>query len=149
MLQLKIGILREMEQNSLLYRHDEMQARANLAADKGEPNTQKALNHLRSSEAHTAMFQKIKAICSKGKTSGFTSIEVPSSWPPAHSDQSTLQSLPDPKQATEWRIVDLPDETYSLEIDSTLAKHMGLPLRSHALPAFLIGLPRPIQPNSF
>ena len=42
--------------------------------------------------------------------SGFTSIEVPTSWPPAFSDPELLHSLPDPKQATEWKTVDLPDE---------------------------------------
>jgi hypothetical protein len=56
------------------------------------------------------MYHKIKAICGKFNKSGFTSIEVPTSWPPAHSDPTLLQFLPDPKTATEWKTVDLPGE---------------------------------------
>ena len=54
--------------------------------------------------------EKIKAIRGKYNKSGFTSIKVPTSWPPAFSDPELLHSLPDPKQATEWKTVDLPDE---------------------------------------
>jgi len=56
------------------------------------------------------MYRKIKAIRGKFDKSGFTSIDVPSSWPPAHSDPSRLHSLPNPKKATNWRTVDLPKD---------------------------------------
>jgi hypothetical protein len=110
MLQLKICELREMEKNSLAIRHDEMEVKASLAADSGDKTTQQRLTKLRNSEAHIAMYQKIKAVRGKFTNGGFTSIEVPSSWPPAHSDPTVLHSLPDPKKATSWRTVDLPDE---------------------------------------
>jgi hypothetical protein len=53
---------------------------------------------------------KVKAIRSKHNKSGFTSIEVPTSWPAAHSATANLQVLPNPKDATGWKTVDLPNE---------------------------------------
>lgn len=110
LLQLKLSGLREMEKHSLQLRHDEMEVKASLAADSGDTTQQQRLDKLRNSEAHIAMYRKIKAVRGKYSNSGFTSIEVPTSWPPAHSDPALLDSLPDPKKATEWRTVDLPDE---------------------------------------
>jgi hypothetical protein len=110
LLQLKIGVLREMEKNSLHYRHTEMKTRANMAFDMGNKTLQQRLDRLCNSEAPVEMYQKIKTIRGKDAQSGFTSIEVPSSWPAAHTDPSLLDALPDPKKATSWRTIDLPDE---------------------------------------
>jgi hypothetical protein len=99
-----------MENNSLELRHDEMEARANIAATNANRNIKKRNDQPKLTEAHAAMYCKIKAIRGKYNKGGFTSIEVPTSWPQAFSDPSNLQKLPDPKQATESKIVDLPDE---------------------------------------
>jgi hypothetical protein len=56
------------------------------------------------------MYRKLKAICGKFNKSGFTSINVPTLWPSADSNFDTTHSLPDPKQATEWKAVNLPEE---------------------------------------
>ena len=110
LLQVKTKALRMMEKNSQELRHAEMQARANLASDTGNNDKKTALNQLRTSEAHAAMYRKIKAIRGKYNKSGFTSIEVPTSCPPAFSDPSTLPNLPDPTQAIERMTVNLPEE---------------------------------------
>ena len=54
------------------------------------------------------MYPKIKAVRGKFNSSGFTSIDVPQSWPPPHSVQTDAQNLPNPKQATAWKTVNLP-----------------------------------------
>jgi hypothetical protein len=110
LLHTKLAVLRDMEKNSLDLRHEEMEVLASLATDKGDKTKQQRMDQLRRSEAHVAMYRKIKAIRGKNITGGFTSIDVPLSWPPAHTDPTTVDSLPDPKTATEWRTVDLPDE---------------------------------------
>jgi hypothetical protein len=87
-----------------------MEARANIASADGKHDKKKLLDKLCTSEARAAMYRKIQAVRGKFNSSGFTSIEVPSSWPPAHSHLPNAQALPDPKKATEWKTVDLPDE---------------------------------------
>jgi hypothetical protein len=106
----KIITLRALEQNSLEVRHEELSARASLASDLGDKNVKQRIDQIRSSEAHAAMYRKVKAVRGKFNQSGFTSIEVPTSWPPAHSDPALLPALDDPKKATDWTTVDLPDE---------------------------------------
>jgi hypothetical protein len=78
----------------------------------GPGNWQKnnLLNNLRLCEACAAMHQNIKVIRGKHHSSSFTVIDVPLSWPAAHSNLFNAQSLPDPKQSTEWKTVNLPDE---------------------------------------
>jgi hypothetical protein len=98
----KLDALRAMEKKSLELRHDKMAVKANLASDTGNQSTKRHLDRLHSSEAHTAMYRKIKAIRGKYNKSGFASIEVPTSWPLAHSDLDMLHDLPDPKKATDW-----------------------------------------------
>lgn len=105
-----IATLRDMEKNSLALRHDELEAKATIAADSGNKDKQQILARIRTSEAKAAMYRKIKAVRGIYNHSSFTSIDVPTSWPPAFSDQTMLHSLPDPKKALEWRTVDLPDE---------------------------------------
>jgi hypothetical protein len=99
-----------MEQNSQDLRHAEMEIRANLASNSGNNDTKQAIDWLWSSKAHAAMYQKIKAIRGKYNRSGFTSIDVPTSWPSALSDPSLTRTLPDPKKATDWKTIDLPEE---------------------------------------
>jgi hypothetical protein len=42
---------------------------------------------------------------------GFISIEVPTSWPQAHTLLKNIpETLPNPKKATTWKMVDLPNE---------------------------------------
>ncbi len=103
-------LLKNMEANSLEVRHTEMEAKANLAHDTANLNQQKNLNAIRIHEARLAMYRKVKAVRSKHNKSGFTSIEVPSSWPAAHTDMNNIHDLPNPKDATEWKTIDLPDE---------------------------------------
>jgi hypothetical protein len=110
LLQQKTAVLRDMEKNSLQLRHEEMEVLASVALDNGDKTKQQRIDKLRNSEAHVAMYRKIKAIRGKNSFGGFTSIDVPLSWPAAHIDPTTVSSLPDPKTATEWRTVDLPDE---------------------------------------
>jgi hypothetical protein len=102
--------LKEMEKNSLDLRHAEMEAKANDAHDAGKTAIKKNLDTLRAMEAKVEMYRKVKAIRGKFNKSGFTSIEVPTSWPEAHTAADNLQNLPDPKEATVWKTVDLPDE---------------------------------------
>ena len=107
----KMNDLRELEKHSLEIRHAEMEAKANEASSSGNKGMKKHLDAIRITEAHVAMYRKIKAIRGKFHKSGFTSIEVPTSWPPAHTPLEDLpDALPDPKTATEWKTIDLPDE---------------------------------------
>ena len=100
--------LRLLETQSLEVRHAELEAKSNIAANAGDRPTKKNLDALRATEAHAAMYRKVKAVRGKHNTGGFTSIEVPIDWPAAHSPH--LNDLPNPKEATSWRTVDLPDE---------------------------------------
>jgi (p)ppGpp synthase/HD superfamily hydrolase len=59
--------VRKLEHNRLAIRHEELEARANLAASAGKPNVKSNLDKLRSSEAHAAMYRKIKKL-SAGNT---------------------------------------------------------------------------------
>jgi hypothetical protein len=102
--------LANMEKNSLEIRHAEMEATSNVESASGNKSNKKTRDALQATEAHAAMYRKVKAIRGKFNKSGFTSIEVPTSWPPAHTEPSNLQELPDPKTANEWKTVDLPDE---------------------------------------
>lgn len=121
--------LRAMEKESLTIRYDELAAKASLAADSVKPQLRQRLTKIRTSEAHAAMYPKIKAIRGKHNTSGFTSIEVSLSWPQAHSITTDLVLL-DPKQATKWKTVDLPDEiVYYLLLQNRL--HFG---QAHGTP---------------
>jgi hypothetical protein len=106
----KVALLQELEKKSLRLRHEEMEARANLAATAGNTTQKMHNDKLRSGEAHAEMYRKVKAVRGKYNTGGFTSIDVPTSWPAAHTDLTESQDLPDPKKATEWKTVDLPDE---------------------------------------
>jgi hypothetical protein len=110
MLRLKLGVLREMELHSLSVRHDKIEAKLSIASDMGDKTKQQRLDSIRNSKAQIAMYQKVKSVRGKHTHGGFTSIDVPSSWPPAHSDPTSLDSLPDSKKATAWRTVDLPDK---------------------------------------
>jgi hypothetical protein len=105
----KQQLLSKLEQTSLETRHEELEAKANLAASSGDMPSKINLDKMRSSEAHAAMYRKIKAIRGKYHSGGFTSIEVPVSWPEPHTEH-TSNALPDPKKATEWKTVDLPEE---------------------------------------
>ena len=73
----KQTILRTLKQNSISIRHEEIQARANIAAPRGDTQSKNNLDKIRSSEAHAAMYRKIKAIRGKYHLGGFTSIKVP------------------------------------------------------------------------
>jgi hypothetical protein len=106
--------LQELEQTSLSIGHEEMEAHTTLVTTGGDTTPKKYLSKIWSSEAHAAMYQKIKAIHGKYNTGGFTSIDVPMSWPASHASQTTTtdQVLPNPKHATVWKTVDLRDEIF-------------------------------------
>jgi hypothetical protein len=101
--------LLQLEKNSLTPRHEEIEAKANIAASNSNMPFKLNLDKLRSHEAHAAMYRKIKAVRGKHKSGGFTSIQVPEPWPDPHSEY-TSTALPNPKTATEWKTIDLPDE---------------------------------------
>jgi hypothetical protein len=103
----KQQVLRNLGQNSFAPGHEEIKANANIAAASGDMSSKINLDKLRSSEAHAAaMYRKIKAIRGKG---GFTLIQVPESWPEPHTEY-TSTALPDPKKATVWKTINLPDK---------------------------------------
>jgi hypothetical protein len=102
--------LSTMEAHSLEIRHAEMEAKSNLPLESGQQAKKKHLAALRATEAHAAMYRKVKAVRGKHNKSSFTSIEVPSTWPSAHTETENLQDLPNPKEATNWKTIDLPDE---------------------------------------
>jgi hypothetical protein len=97
----------EQSQNK---KNAKMEAKANIADDNDDNEQKKNLNAIRTHEAHVVMYQKVKVIQSKHNKSGFTSIEVPMSWPATHSATENLQDLSNPKEAKEWKTVDLPDK---------------------------------------
>jgi hypothetical protein len=99
-----------MEKISLAIRHAEMEAKANFALTTGDKKTKKNLDALCATKAHVELYRKIKAVRGLNNKSGFTSIKVPTSWPSAHSETDNIQDLPNPKTATEWKTIDLPDE---------------------------------------
>jgi hypothetical protein len=99
-----------MEKNSLELRHAKMEATSNVKSGSGRKSKKKHRDALQATEAHAAMYRKVKAVCGKFSKSVFTSIEVPTSWPNAHTTTDNLQDLPDLKKATSWKTIDLPDE---------------------------------------
>jgi hypothetical protein len=99
-----------MEKISLELRHAEMEATSNIESSSKTKSNKHHRDALQATEAHVAMYRKVKAVRGKCNKSGFTSIEVPTSWPTAHTATTNLQDLPDPKTATTWKTIDLPDK---------------------------------------
>jgi hypothetical protein len=87
-----------------------MEAQASIASASGDRQKKNFPDKLPACEVDAAMYHKIKAIRGKYHSGGFTLINVPLSWPVAHSDLSNTQALPDPKQATKWKTTNLPDK---------------------------------------
>eukprot|EP00957_Ditylum_brightwellii_P016125 1214065-Ditylum_brightwellii.AAC.1 len=77
---------------------------------KGKKSKEKIIKDMKTAEKMANIWLKISKVNKKSKGKGFTSIQIPVSWPTDPSRYENVNLIENPKTANEWRTIDIPKD---------------------------------------
>ena len=102
--------LKQLAKDHLTLRLNEMEERVEMHALAKNKDKAKIVKEMKNQETIAATFRKIRSITRPTHSRGFTSIDIPTSWPDPTDDITSTTSLPNPKLTTTWRTTEIPQD---------------------------------------